>query len=70
MRTVSLPIKNAEKSAEVTTMFDDKDFCSTCQRVVPETTEHDFKAHGGDEKYAQELKEWKQQLHETGLHHK
>jgi len=48
----------------------DKDFCSTCQRVVPETTEHDFKAHLSTKEQADELASWKLALKKTGEHHR
>ena len=47
----------------------DKDFCSTCGRVVPENTEHDWWAHGSTQEQAEELAKWKQEIHKTGLHH-
>jgi hypothetical protein len=48
---------------------DDVDFCSECQRVVLDGMEHDHDAHLSTLTQALELKEWRDQMQETGAHH-
>jgi hypothetical protein len=47
----------------------DIDYCQDCKRVVPDGTEHSWKAHGSTQQAADELVAWKWQMAETGAHH-
>jgi len=48
-------------------LFSDADACEVCGVVEGE---HDWRKHGGNEQYAEQLKAWKEQLREGSSHHK
>jgi len=50
-------------------MNGEKDFCWVCNRVVPESTEHDYAAHGSSREQTEALRIWKQELKKTGQRH-
>jgi hypothetical protein len=41
----------------------ERDWCSLCERVVVENSEHNPRAHKADLVRNRELEQWKQQLH-------